>query len=95
MTLTHGPCPRCGRDTVAGLSGNGKAAGLEVTVDSRPLNPAGELAALVAGCATWTLHTTADELHPRPAHVIAARPAGTVPRQTVHASHVCPGRTRP
>lgn len=88
MALTLGPCPRCGADTIRGLSG-GRLLGQDVRVDAGPLDPRQELASLVAGCATWTLHTVAAELRPRLPHVIRARPAGTIPRQTVHADHVC------
>jgi hypothetical protein len=90
--LTRGPCRRCGQDTISGLSGT-RSAAVDVRVDADPLTPVQELDRLVAGCRTWTLHTVADELHPRPAHVIRTRPAGTRPRQTVHAEHACPGRT--
>jgi hypothetical protein len=98
VALTRGTCRRCGTDTISGLTGNGRAVALDVTVDATPLDPPGELRALMAGCATWTLHTVADELHPRPPSVIRSRPAGTRPRQTVHPTHWCtptPGRTPP
>lgn len=82
---------RCGVDTVQGLS----ASGLEERVDAAPLNPEQELAAIVAGLRTFTLYVVPDQLHVRLAHHVRARPAGTHPRQTVHAEHRCthqPGR---
>lgn len=94
MTLTTGPCNRCGRQTVAGLTNGGRVLAIDVTVDSRPLDPLGELACLVAGCDTWTLHTVARTLHARTAIAIRTRPAGTRHHQTVHATHICPGRMR-
>jgi hypothetical protein len=92
VTLEHAPCGRCGQDTISGLSGS-RACSVDVRVDAHPLTAVQELHALVAGCRTWTLHTVADELHPRTVQVIRSRPAGTRPRQTVHAEHRCPGRT--
>jgi len=97
MALTREPHNRCGADTIAGWSGNGRSSGFQVRVDAQPLTPEQELLLILAGRRTWTLHTVADELHPRPARVIRQRPAGSTPRQTVHPDHVCtppPGRTR-
>ena len=88
-TLTDGICRRCRTPTFGGWSRNGRMAAELVTVDSQPLDPVQELRALVAGCRTWTLHTVARELHPRGPDAIRDRPAGTRPRQTVHATHVC------
>jgi len=85
---------RCGRMVRGGWS----YSGFQVLVDADPLTPELELAMILAGRRTWTLHTVAEELHPRGARQIRTRPAGTYPRQTVHPDHVCtppPGRTRP
>jgi hypothetical protein len=87
--LTETQCRRCGRLTVGGWSGTGELLSVQVTADADPLTPEQELAALVAGCWTWTLHTVAGQLHPRTARMIRLRPAGTHPRQTVHADHRC------
>ena len=94
MALEDLDCNRCGQRVIRGRTGNGRAAGLDVCVNAAALDPRQELAALVAGCRTYTLHTVARELHPRDARVIRARPAGTVPRQTVHATHQCTRGTR-
>lgn len=96
-TLTRTPCGRCGRDTIGGWSGTGELLSVQVTVDAEPLtSPEQELAALVAGCRTWTLHPVAGQLHARTARTIRLRPVGH-PRQTVHPTHECapgPWRTR-
>jgi hypothetical protein len=98
MTLDHGPCNRCGRPIIGGWTRGGRLLSEQVTVDAAPLTAEQELGHLVAGCRTWTLHAVPDELHPRTAWTIRARPAGTVPRQTVHPDHQCtphPGDTSP
>lgn len=87
--LTIKPCPRrCGAQLLTGLSGRRRAA-LDVALDLTPLDPLTELAAVVAGCWTWTVHPPGDA-HARTAAAILAHPAGTVARQTVHADHRCP-----
>ena len=63
--------------------------GLDVRLDPEPLDPLGELRALVAGRTTYTVHTGSGAVHPRPAATIRARPASTRPRQQVHAAHQC------
>jgi hypothetical protein len=96
--LDHGPCGRCRRQTIGGWTRGGRLLSEQVTVDAGPLDPEQELAHLVAGRRTWTLHTVPDELHPRDARTIRLRPAGTIPRQTVHPDHTCtppPGGTTP
>jgi hypothetical protein len=97
--LDHTPCPRCGRATIGGWSGNGRILSLQVTVDAEPIpDPERELAVVLTGRHTWTLHPVAGELHPRGAFEIRQRPAGLAPRQTVHPAHQCtppPGRTGP
>jgi hypothetical protein len=87
--LDHEPCNRCGRQIIGGWTRGGRLLSFQVTVDADPLDSEQELAALVAGCRTWTLHTVPDELHPRTAWHIRNRPAGTIPRQTVHVDHQC------
>jgi len=95
MSLTHATCRRCGRETIGGWSGTGQLLSVQTTVDADPLTPEQELRVLVAGCWTWTLYTVAAQLHPRSARIIRQRPAGTRPRQTVHADHQCtPWRNR-
>lgn len=89
QVLTIKPCPRrCGAQLLTGLSG-GRACSVDVALDTEPLDPLTELTAVVAGCWTWTLHPPGDA-YPRSAAAIAAHPAGTVGRQTVHADHRCP-----
>lgn len=80
---------RCGADVLEALTGSGQALGLDVVVDTAPLTPAGELAAVLAGVTTYTHHVVAAELHHRSPWTIRTRPAGSRARQTVHALHVC------
>lgn len=75
---------------LAALASNG----LQVTVDAAALTPVGELQALMAGVSTYTHHLVPDDLHHRSTWSITHRPAGTRPRQTVHAIHRC-GTTWP
>jgi hypothetical protein len=89
VTLDHGSCGRCRTPTIGGWSGNGRTSGFQVTVDAQPLTPEWELWALLAGRRTWTLHVVPDQLYPRLPSTIRSRPAGTHPRQTVHADHEC------
>jgi hypothetical protein len=90
--LTDTRCGHCGRQTIGGWSGTGELLSMLVSVDADPLaSPEEELAALVAGCPTWTLHPVARQLHPRSARMIRTRPVGH-PRQTVHAEHRCTPR---
>lgn len=98
-TLSSGQCRRCGQATFGGWTNRGEVVAMLVTVDAQPLDPGQELAAAVAGCATWTLHgpVGVGVLTARGPWAIRTRPAGTRPRQTVHATHVCdpaPWRTR-
>ena len=95
--LTGNTCQHCGVPVIGGWTGTGELLSELVTVDAQPLTPEQELAATVAGCRTFTLHTVAGQLHPRTAWTIRRRPAGTRPRQTVHPTHWCtptPWRTR-
>lgn len=91
--ITNNRCGHCGRDVIGGWSRDGRTLSVQVTADADPLaDPEQELAALVAGCPTWTLHPVARQLHPRSARMIRLRPAGIHPRQTVHAQHWCTPR---
>ena len=63
--------------------------GIEVRIDDAELDALGELRCLVAGGTTYTRHAS-GEVHRRTATTIRTQPAGTHPRQTVHALHVCP-----
>lgn len=85
MTTSRRRCARCGGGVIAGLS----ALGFDVELDATELDPPGELAVTVAGGATYTRHTWADEIAHRPASTIRERPAGSRPRQAVHAAHDC------
>jgi len=87
--ISDSVCRHCGRQTLGGWSGSGQVASIQVTVDAAPLTPLQELAATLAGWRTWTFHTGVRQLHTRDAGTIRRRPAGTRPRQTVHAQHQC------
>ena len=63
--------------------------GFDVRLDPEQLTPLGELRALVAGRATYTVHTSTGAVFHRGAYEIRQRPAGTRPRQEVHAEHAC------
>lgn len=82
---TSASCPLCSGPVLVG-----SWYGMEQTVDATELGPTAELDELVAGGRTWTHHTGIGELHPRTPWIIRTRPAGTRPRQTVHATHRCP-----
>jgi hypothetical protein len=81
-------CPRCGEQTLAGLSNAGRAAALDVALDLLELDAAGELDAVRGGRRTWTLHHVGDVFARGPRQIIQW-PAGQAPRRTVHADHVC------
>lgn len=91
--LTASRCRDCGTPTFGGWTA--EPCALLVTLDAQALNPEQELTALMAGCWTWTLHAVPFELTMRGARTIRQRPAGTRPRQSVHADHRCtaPWRT--
>lgn len=74
--VAGGICPRCHQLTLTGI-----AEGLSARVDLAPINPAGEIAELLAGRWTYTLSRTG--LVHRDAHRIAA---GTLrgPTLTTH-----------
>lgn len=78
-------CPRCRAAVLRCLDGDG----LPATADPRPLTPAGELAALVAGRDTydaWHVANTWVELEHRNHFTLAA------PRRwPVLPGHACPG----
>lgn len=78
-------CRSCGGDVLEGRT----AAGLDVVVDAAQLSAVGELQASMAGVGTLTHHQVPSELHHRSAWSIRARPAGSRPRQSVHARHQC------
>jgi hypothetical protein len=65
------------------------SSGIDVHLDPEPLTPLAELVALMAGRWTFTRWTMSGDVHTRTPLKIKARPAGTVPRQDVHASHEC------
>jgi hypothetical protein len=64
-------------------------SGYDVTLDPAALTPLGELRAQVAGRTTYTRHTYSGAVHYRHPSTIRARPAGSRPRQDVHATHAC------
>lgn len=65
---------------------------IEVVLDPEPLDPEGELAAILDGRWTVTLHTGADQLAMRGARAIEGRPAGTRTRELVLREHRCEAR---
>jgi len=65
------------------------ASGFAVKLDPEVLDPLGELRALMAGRLTFTRYTYSGDVHSRMPSKIRARPAGTRPRQDVHALHDC------
>lgn len=75
-----GTCPRCRRPILTAT-----AEGLPARVDATPLDPAGELAALLAGLHTYT-HTRWGELVYRD----ASRIRGRYLQGPTHAEHRCP-----
>lgn len=78
-------CERCRAEVIVGIT----ELGFDVILDPRELDPAAELAALVAGGRTFTHHTWADAITHRYARVIRERPAMSRPRQAVLAAHRC------
>jgi hypothetical protein len=64
--------------------------GFDVRLDPEVLDPLSELRAAVAGRRTFTVHAGSGAVFGRGASQIRARPAGTRPRQDVHAEHRCP-----
>lgn len=78
-------CSTCQQPTLEARTPNG----LDVVVDAAPLSAIGELQALLGGARTYTHHVVLGDLAHRYPLVIRSRPAGTAPRQTVHASHRC------
>lgn len=83
-------CGSCGAQVLEART----TSGLDVVVDAPPLSAPGEVLALLAGLATYTWHLVPDHLVHRYPLVCQHRPAGTVPRQTVHPRHRC-GNTWP
>lgn len=84
-----GPCPRCRALVLTGVT---ERPGHEVVLDPEPLDPAGELDAVLDGRRTVTLHTVAGRLTVRGARAIEERPAGTRPREQVLRQHRCEDR---
>lgn len=86
MPTAEHPCPRCGARTITGQT---MRPSLEVTLDPGPLDPIGELTAVLEGRATCTLHAVAGQLAYRGARQIGTRPAGSRPRELVLREHRC------
>jgi hypothetical protein len=82
-------CKQCGEPVFRGLDAD--IAALEVCTDVRPLNAAGELAALIAGRATfeltWERGRGRYELRRRDQWQIAGRPPGTGGMDVLAAHH--------
>lgn len=75
----------CGTPVLKAVS----ESGLDVVLDQAALTAVGELQAILGGVVTYTHHLVPDEVHHRSPWSIRARPAGTRPRQRVHALHRC------
>lgn len=86
-----GRCRRCRAPVIDVLT----EAGFDLALDPAVLTPLGELRAAVAGHATFTRYTFSGAVHHRPAYKILERPAGTRPRQDVHAVHTCAPHAHP
>jgi hypothetical protein len=71
------------------IEGQTMRPSIEVTLDPEPLDPRGELDAIVSGRWTFTLHTGAEQIATRGARTISARPARTRAREVVLAEHRC------
>jgi hypothetical protein len=80
-------CHRCRQPVLEGDTDSNRAA-VPYRMDRDPLDCWGELDAVHSGRLTWTLHST-GHVYARSARIIAARPAGSRLRQSVHADHVC------
>lgn len=82
-------CRRCGQFTATGLDHDRVA--MRAIVDLAPLNPAGELVALLTGRRTYLLgfENNAYRIDIRWPESIAARPAGTLRNCDVVAEHKC------
>jgi len=85
MTPSRARCPRCLAEVIAGRTD----AGFDVELDPTELDPLGELGVTVAGGVTYTRHTWAGVIAYRNPYAIRTRPAGSRPRQAVHAAHDC------
>lgn len=81
-----GTCPRCRTEVLTGVTGR---PGIEVVLDPAPLDPVGELDAILDRRATVTRHTLGGQLTLRNGRQITDRPAGTRDRETVLREHRC------
>lgn len=90
-TALHGPCPRCGADTITARTPD-RVAAVDVRADPTPLDPTAEILARLDGRLTWCLTTgehTGDRIRWRDRWHIAAGHC----THTVIADHRC--RPRP
>lgn len=69
--------------------------GFDVRLEPEVLTPLGELRVILAGGRTYTRHVYSGAVHHRGAYEIRTRPAGSRPRQDVHAGHRCPAPLTP
>ncbi len=90
LTRTARPrrCPRCRAVVLACIDTNG----IDAWTDPTPVDPHGELLAILAGRRTWHRTVTGGGLAPRIAPTITAKPADRV---TVHVEHRCGDPTPP
>lgn len=87
-------CPRCRLEIIRGhdpLFG-------EITLDPTPLDPLGELGAVLTQRQTYTVRAllgARPEARARTPFTMRHRPAGTRAHETVHPTHRCPGIINP
>lgn len=84
-------CPHCHLEVIRGRDDTGS----DVTLDAAPLNPMGELGAVLTGRGTWTVHQGGRLIAYRTPHAMRHRPAGTTARQSVHPGHHCSAYSQP
>lgn len=72
-------CPRCGGTVLRGI-----AEGVTAVVDAEPIDPGGEVAALLTGAWTFTLSGTRELIHRD-----AGRIRGGHLRGSIHVQHPC------
>lgn len=85
-TATNSRCPVCGNPVIRGL--DAPVAAFTAKADPGHLDPAGELAALLAGRRTYRLWSTPKvTLRLRDHWQITGHPAGTVPVVAEHRCH--------
>lgn len=85
--MTPNPRTRCPRCRLEVIEGRDEVAG-RVLLDPSPLDPMGELGAVLVELSTYELDPTGRTAYRTP-FTMRHRPAGTRPRRTVHPAHRC------